>query len=162
MHIFSKKIHTIKHCSCCLVNQPLVHRNMLPNQNIHTNRAGHNNGNYDIPLHPPPPSYHPPLASVAAIQYFTLPPLFRSDSIGLRRTPSDSDRTPPDSVGFRSDSTGLRRTPIGLHRTPSDSHRIPSDFHQTPSDSNESNGICHDLWALIECGAVFVVVYQII
>jgi len=70
-------------------------------------------------------------------------------------SPPYSDRTPSDSVG-------LRRIPIGLHRTPSDSHRIPSDSHRTPSDSNESNGICHDLWALIQCGAVFVVVYQII
>src|ERR1700678_3382624 len=51
------------------------------------------------------------------MQYFTLPPLVRSDSTGLRRSPT---RVPPDS-------TGLRQSPTRLHQSPPESGGVRWD-----------------------------------
>src|SRR5271168_2351455 len=58
---------------------------------------------------------------IDVIQYFTLPPLVRSDSAGLRRSPTG---VPPDSTGLRQSptrlhhTTGVWRSPVGLWRNP--------------------------------------------
>jgi len=48
------------------------------------------------------------------VQYFTLPPLVRSDSIRLHWSPMESDQV-------LSDSNGVRQSPIGLQWSPTDS-----------------------------------------
>ena len=48
--------------------------------------------------------------SIREHQYFTLPPLVRSDSVGLPPNSPDSHRTPTELTGLPPDSGGLRWT----------------------------------------------------